>query len=468
VVSVQSRECGEGLLRRLAGSTRLPERPVGAAIVSVVRRAGGSLLCVTAPAMIDADEQVDYFLGLLPLEHPEQLRREVVLVAVDDDSSRWLSDKLVPDTEAMRLVVSFVAAHKASGDDVRLSYFEPSTTLRGLAQRWELPDDQAGPEVIPLGGKGAGRKVFAAAGVPVPAGTPEVHDVDGLVSGIQRLADQGVRRFVIKLSSTEYASGFGNALLDLDTGGVESAKPIDPALGWPEFAAQIPLCGAVAEERVAGDGMRSPSFQGRIDDDGAVHTVSTHDQVLGGAGLTYVGCAFPADAAYRATVVNHGQAVGAQLAASGVRGGDYGVDFLAVPDPRHATGWRVLGCEINLRSTGTKHGFTMATALLGVTPTPEGTLVVDGEERVYQCFDVIADPALVGLRPRDLIAAIGESDLHFDPVTMTGAALHMLSAITESGKFGATCIGRTQDECTAIMRGVRELALERAASLTRS
>lgn len=435
---------------------------MGAAIVSVVRQGGGSLLCVTAPAMIDADEQVDYFLGLLP-GHPA--RQEVVLVAVDDDSPRWLSEKLLEDGDALRRVTDFVAAHVAAGDDVRLSYFEPSAALRRLGREWGLPDDQAGPDVIPLGGKGSGREVFTAAGVPVPAGTPEVRDLDELTRGVQRLAEGGLRRFVIKLSSTEYASGLGNALLDLDTGGIETAQPIDPALGWPDFAAQIPLCGVVAEERLAGPGMCSPSFQGRIDDDGVVHTVSTHDQVLGGAGLTYIGCAFPADPAYRQSVVDYGRAVGAELAARGVRGGDYGVDFLAIPDPGYPTGWRVVGCEVNLRSTGTKHGFTMATALLGTTPTPEGTLVVDGEERVYQCFDVIADPAFAGLRPRDLIAAVGESALHYDPATSTGVALHMLSAVTEHGKFGATCVGRGQDECTAMMHGVRELVLARAAAM---
>ncbi|MBB5957156.1 hypothetical protein FHS29_003749 [Saccharothrix tamanrassetensis] len=479
VVSVQSRECSPELLERLSGSTLFPERPVGASIVSVVRRGGGSLLYVTAPAMADADEQVDYFLGLLPEEREERrqaLRDRVEVGSLDDDTARWLSTKLLdagsPAAGALReRIHEFVTRERAAGADVRLDCFEPSVNLEKLAASLGVPTDQADASAIPLGTKAAGRRIFRDAQVPLVAGTDEARSVAGLAEGIADLVDSGHRRIVIKLSSTEFGAGMGNALLDLGeiavppgreeaVAAVAAALPaadlVDAKLTWTRYAGMITTSGVLAERWVEGDEVRSPSFQGRITEDGTVTAVSTHDQVLGGAGLTYVGSRFPADAAYRAEVLRLGLSVGARLVENGVRRGDYGVDFLAV---REGTEWQILGCELNLRATGTKHGFTMATALLDTMPDAEGELVVDGSPRVYEASDAIADPSLVGLRPSALIDAVRSSPLHYDPVTRTGVVLHMLSALPTYGKFGAIGIGRDREESARLMRELRALAL---------
>lgn len=479
VVSIQSRECSPELLERLSGSTLFPERPVGAAIVSVVRRGGGSLLYVTAPAMADAEAQVDYFLGLLPEEQEgrlKALRDRVEVGSLDDDSARWLSTKLLDATSPAagvlrKRVYEFVARERAAGADVRLDCFEPSVNLEELATSLGVPWDQADASAIPLGTKASGRRIFLGAGVPVVAGTEESRSVPELVGAIADLVEGGHRKIVIKLSSTEFGAGMGNALLDLretdfpaDRAGVEAAVAaalpaadlVDGKLTWPRYAEMITASGVVAERWVEGDEVRSPSFQGRIAEDGAVTAVSTHDQVLGGAGLTYVGSCFPADSAYRDTVLRHGLAIGAHLVEQGVRRGDYGVDFLAV---REGARWRVFGCELNLRATGTKHGFTMTTALLGTVPDANGELTVDGSPRVYEASDAIADPSLVGLRPSLLIDAVRSSPLHYDPVNRTGVVLHMLSALPAYGKFGAVCVGRDQEESSRMMEELRALAL---------
>ncbi|NUT47544.1 MAG: hypothetical protein HOV94_09590 [Saccharothrix sp.] len=235
-----------------------------------------------------------------------------------------------------------------------------------------------------------------------------------------------------------------------------AAEVVDTKLTWEQFAGMITGSGVLAEQWLEGDEVRSPSFQGRVAEDGSVTAVSTHDQVLGGAGLTYVGSRFPADATYRAEVVRHGLAVGARLVELGVRRGDYGVDFLAV---REGSRWRVVGCELNLRATGTRHGFVMATALLDTVPDAEGGLAVDGSPRVYEASDGITDPSLVGLSPGVLIDAVRSSPLHYDPVSRTGVVLHLLSALPEYGKFGAVCIGRDRAESARMMRELTELAL---------
>ena len=110
----------------------------------------------------------------------------------------------------------------------------------------------------------------------------------------------------------------------------------------------------------------------------------------------------------------------------------------------------------------------MTTSLLGVEPDESGALRVDlvgdgagggagGGERVYFASDGIGDPRYVGLRPRQLIAAVLNSALAYDHASKTGVVLHMMSAISEYGKFGAVCIGRDREHAAALMSDLRSL-----------
>jgi PGM1 C-terminal domain len=472
-VSIQSRECGTGLLERLIGPELLVDRTVAAAIVGATRRVNGSVLCVTTPDLVDLESQVEYFLTLLP-RSPEEtavLRDRVVVISLRDASTRWLSTKLLdPENPEAGLardrVADYVDRMRRSGQRVKLSYFEPSEALERFAQHLGIPGDQASARHIPLGTKGASRRLFARAGIPVPPGTSEVHSTEALAEQLAALVRRGVRRFVLKLSSTEYGAGYGNATLDLrmlapnddDEDLVEalhkhlpSAHVIDERFGWSGFEAAVPRSGVIGEELVEGEELRSPSYQGRISASGVV-TISTHEQVLAGNRQTFVGSSFPAAEAYRTRVMEYGLRIGAELRAEGVDQGDYGVDFVVV---RRAGGWHILGCEINLRATAAKHGFDMVTALLGVQPNSNGELLVEGRRRVYLASDAVASPDYVGLMPRQLIEAVRCSSIHYDHTTGRGVVLHMLSGLPVYGKFGAVCIGSSMTEAEQLMRDLR-------------
>jgi hypothetical protein len=485
-VFIQSRECSPGVLERLTGSVYFPERRLGATIVSGVGRAGVSLLYVAAPAIIDAEEQIEYYLGLVPPAPggSEASRRNLVqLLSLDDSSARWLSTKVL-DTErqesaqARKRIRDFVHRERSAGADVRLSYYEPSATLERFAEELGIPGDQVSSRFIELGTKSSSRQLLAEAGIPLPAGTPEYRSLAELVDGVAGLVRQGYYRQVLKLSSTEYGGGFGNALLDLselrlrdvadeDLGEtVHGLMPLrtvmaDAKIGWAEFAAWIARSGVLAEELIDGDEVRSPSYQGTIDADGRVTTISTHEQVLGDLGQIFTGCSFPASAEYRRSVIEYGIAAGWRLAELGVRGGDYGVDFIAA---RHGDQWDLRGCELNLRTTATKHGFAMTTGLLDVMPDESGRLFTGGSERVYQSSDAITDPRYRGLRPRDLIEAVRSSPLAYDHGRKTGVVLHMMSAVIEYGKFGAVAIGTDSEHAEALIAGLRMLVNDLAES----
>ncbi|MFD6424456.1 peptide ligase PGM1-related protein [Streptomyces sp. NPDC060198] len=480
-IHIESRECGPEVLERLTGATYFPERLLGPAIVTTVCRAGGHLLYVTAPSVIDGEEQVDYYLGLLlggartaDRESLRRMRELVTVLPLDDATTRWLSTKVLdpvsPRAAAVRSDLhEFAELHRSAGADVRLSYFEPSKPLEELARALNLPGTQPLSAHIPLGTKHTGRQIFAAAGIPVPSGSGVCHDPGALASAVAGLAATGVRELVLKLDSTAFGGGLGNALLTLEDGidapGGESVEErvaralpgavlMDPKLTWHEYVTLMKDDGVIAEEMVTQVPLLSPSFQGRLTERGTVEAVSTHDQVLAGDGQTYHGCTFPAAADYRRQLIDHGLRVGEVLRERGVGSGDYGVDFLAT---RSGDGWRLLGCEINLRATATKHPFTMAVGLLGVEPTPDGRLEVDGVEYVYEASDVIMERRYQGLRPAQLIEAVTGSPIGYDPVRKTGVVLHLMSPVTEFGKFGALCIARDRAQAASLMRELRDL-----------
>lgn len=481
-IHIESRECSPQLLERLTGATYFPERLLGPAIVNTVCRRDGHLLYVTAPGLIDADQQVDYYLGLLSGGAHEsgagELRRKrdlVRIVHLDDVSPRWLSSKVLDPVStrsacAREALRDFVETHRRTGADVRLSYFEPSQPLEQLARDLEVPGTQPSASHIPLGTKHAGRQIFAAAGIPVPAGSSVCHDTAALAAEVARLVRAGKHQLVLKLNSTAYGGGLGNALLDLEDGitsapddsveeqvcrALPHSSLMDPKITWDDYVTLMKHSGAIAEEMITDDPLPSPSFQGRLTDSGTVEAVSTHDQVLGANGQSYHGCTFPAHADYRRLTIEYGLRVGEVLVERGVNGGDYGVDFLAA---RSGTGWRLLGCEINLRATATKHPFTMALGLLGTEPTVDGRLFVNNTERVYEASDAIMDQRYKGLRPAQLIKAVTGSPINFDPVRKTGVVLHMMSPVTEFGKFGALCIGRSRAQSASLMRELHYLA----------
>ncbi|UQA92344.1 peptide ligase PGM1-related protein [Streptomyces halobius] len=474
-VSIESRECSPQLLERLIGATLFPERLVGSAIINTVCRAGGRLLYVTAPPMLEADQQVDYYLGLPGGGH-DSGRARVHMVSLDDATSRWLSEKVLdpenPQAAQVREVIrEFVDRERRNGADVRLSYFEPSKPLERFAQALGVPGNQSRSPHIPLGTKHAGRQLFTSVGIDVPAGTGPCRNTTELAEEVARMRLSGHRTVVIKLNSTAYGGGLGNALLDLGDlvppgthddaalaeqvlAALPQATLVDTKITWNDFAGMIEESGAIAEEWVEGGAARSPSFQGRLTDEGGVEAVSTHDQVLSAHSQTYTGCFFPASVEYRRTLIDYGLRIGRALLEQGVDSGDYGVDFLAM---RTSAGWRLLGCELNLRATGTKHAFTTVTGLLGVSATEDGRLLIDGSERAYEASDSIMDPRYVGLRPTQLIRAVAGSRLGYDPTRKKGVVLHMMSAVVRYGKFGAVCIGENQAEARALMRSLREL-----------
>jgi hypothetical protein len=195
-----------------------------------------------------------------------------------------------------------------------------------------------------------------------------------------------------------------------------------------------------------------------------VELLSSHEQVLGGPdGQTYQGCTFPADGVYRADLLRHGRAVGEALAAAGALE-RYAVDFIA---RRFGDRWDLQAIEVNLRQGGTTHPFIALGAITGGSSDGEDGLyrAPTGTPLYYRATDTLQHPGLRGLLPVDLIDIVAEAGLHFDPAQLRGSVFHLLGCLSEFGKLGMTCIGRSAAEAQAVYTATERQLLQGAARL---
>ena len=423
-------------LRKIVGIGRYEERLLCLALL--LREPGLEMVYVTS---LDIDPAVvDYYLSFL--DDPADARRRLTLVSLADPAPLALSEKLLDrqdGIEAIRAAIGHDAAY--------LLPFNVTAAERAVATAVGIPVYGPRPGLAYSGSKSGSRHVAKEAGVAVLPGTEDLHSISAIDDALRALREEvpDAEAAVIKLN---YGfSGQGNAVVEL--AGLEGSV-VDGSVtfcaeeeSWSSFAPKIERDGAIVEQMLRASGMVSPSVQMRIAPDGSCEIVSTHDQILGGPDdQVYLGCRFPARADYRAEISEAAVRISKILAAKGVVG-SFGMDFLVTET---GSDHEVYLSEINLRLGGTSHPFYMARFATGGTyDQSSGELIAGGRPRCYVATDNLKSPSYRGLSPGQLIARLAERDLAFDPATGTGVALHLLGALAEHGKLGATCIATSPE-----------------------
>jgi hypothetical protein len=414
---------------------------------------------------------VDAVLELLPGVPTSHARRRLHLFDADDASARPLTEKLLERPALLARIKELLRPGRSY-----ISCFVVTELEKRLSELLQVPLLGTDPALGWWGSKAGSRELFARCGVPHPAGSALVHDLDALAEVTADLweGQPQLRRCVVKLN--EGLSGEGNAPLELEplqlaelSGPQRRARlraALDtlpmPAPDWRTLLAQQ---GALVEAWLeGGDALTSPSVQGTIHPGGTVEVLSTHEQILGGpSGQTYLGCCFPAEDAYRLELMRHGRAVGEALAAEGALE-RYAVDFIA----RRLDGrWDLQAIEVNLRQGGTTHPYMALRAITwGALDQNSGAfLSPTGQALHYRATDNLTDPRLRGLLPADLVDIVAEADLHYDPAQLRGSVFHLLGCLSEFGKLGMTCIGRSAEEAAAVYDATAERLIQRAGSL---
>jgi hypothetical protein len=401
---------------------------------------------------------VDYYLGLAPGLHTADLRDRLQLLSVGDGSHKTLTRKILERPRMIERIGACIADKEralilpfiTSEDEVALSYL------------LDVPVYGHDPQLAWIGTKSGGRRLFAEVGVPRAPGVDGVKSLDDVVEAIRELrATTGADAFVLKLDGG--AGGLGNATVRLR--GAETREAIADAVRAMElddkdettdwYLDQLALQSGVIEVLLSGDEIRSPSVQLRIDPEGRVEILSTHDQMLGGSnGLTFLGCRFPAAPEYAKTITALAHQVGRRVAAEGALG-RLSIDFVVV---RSGDDWVPYALEINLRSGGTTHPML---TLLSLTdgdydPNTATFRTPDGHAKYYVASDHVEGKGYERLTPDDLLD-LAEGELRWDEESLTGVAFHFVSAIASAGRTGVTVIGDTASDASDRYQNVVEV-----------
>ena len=344
---------------------------------------------------------------------------------------------------------------------------------RRLALRLGLPIYGCDPSLLYWGSKSGSRRIFREAEVEMPLGFEDLTGADDVARAVAELKAMKPRLCKAVVKINEGFSGEGNAVFDL------TEAPEGPALvpwartrlphlafeargmTWDLYQEKLKAMGGIVEEFVPGDVKQSPSVQFRVNPAGRLEAISTHDQVLGGRnGQIFLGCRFPANAAYRLDIQARGTEAAQVLADKGVLG-RFGIDFISV---KEGDAWRHLAIEINLRKGGTTHPFLMLQFLTdGHYDTDTGQFLTPaGGPRSYYASDNLESERYRGLTPNDLMDIAAMNGLHFHASTGEGVAFHLIGALSEFGKLGVVCIGNTQPRADAFFERTVDV-LDKAA-----
>ncbi len=424
-------------------------------ILSLLRQPKGRVIYLTSLPLLP--RLVDYYFNLAPNLQQHDLRDRLSLLSVGDGSSRPLTRKIIERPRMIERIRSRIP-------DVRRALLLPFWTSPdeiALGQALDVPVYGHDPSLSWMGTKTGSRRIFADQGVAHAPGVNGVHSLDDVVEAIRQLRTSDDDAFVVKLDDS--AGGLGNGSVRLqgattpDEIGdrVRAIELDDPDESFERYLELLALQGGVVELRLTGEEVRSPSVQMRVDPEGRVEVLSTHDQLLGGSnGLTYLGCRFPADPAYAKEITEQARTIAKRLAFEGALG-RFSIDFVTV---RRGERWDVYAIEVNLRNGGTTHPMLTLLSLTDGEYDPESAefRTPDGHTKHYVASDHVEAPGYDRLTPDDLLD-LAQGELHWDEGELKGVAFHLVSAIAAAGRTGVTVVGDSLEEAGRRYRRVIEV-----------
>jgi hypothetical protein len=404
---------------------------------------------------------LEYYFELLIGIPASHARARLTLLCAHDGSPRSLTEKILERPRLIQRIRYGIADPSRSF----MTVFNSTPLERRLAVLLGIPLNGVDPQLSVLGTKSGSRKVFREAGVSLPEGFEDLRSEDHVLAALDELRKRrpGIRRAVLKLDDS--FSGEGNAIFRYPKtswrGAIRDAMaeltfsvPTEPDGYRRKFAET----GGIVEEFLDYSESASPSVQLRIDPQGEVVLLSTHDQILGGPSCQiYQGCRFPAAEPYRRLIQEAGRRVGKALATRGVVS-RLGIDFF-VGRRSGQTEWEVFALEINLRIGGTTHPFLALQFLTGGHLDAESGAFLSpgGLAKFYRSTDNLRSETYRGLCPEDLIDITTINRLHYNHGTETGVLFHMVGALSQFGKVGLTAIGNSPEQAEAIYANALEV-----------
>eukprot|EP00808_Paulinella_micropora_P030593 g60884.t1 len=413
---------------------------------------------------------VRYQLGLMNVP-VEDSRKRLLMVSCHNTSSVPLSYKLAKQPRVLNRVRNFLRPGRGV-----LQAFVFTAAEKAIAESLHIPFIGCDPQYAFYGTKQGSRQMFRLAGIPHCAGT--YHDIKSVGDVAKAILALSKEADMVVVKTNDGVSGLGNATYLLPHSLLDSlpdqrarqehvasellAERLHKAQGISTsfFFAKIAQLGGIVEKMEQHPDIKSPSAQLLISPSGRVSLVSTHEQLL--EGLSFKGCIFPAEKAYRKALQKYALKLGEAMAKIGVRD-RFAVDFIAWQE-KDTGEWKLAAIEINLRHGGTTMPSMTCMQLCNADFDQEtGHYVsgMDGKHKSYVATDNLKHSSLVGLTPRDFIEIVDEhKELQWDKTTQTGCVFHLIDCLAEHGKVGLTAIGNSRPEAHDLFKRCQDKLLQ--------
>ncbi len=441
----------------------------------ILRNPLNRLVVVTSSPITET--LVSYLLQLVPGVPYSHARARLHLFHLQDGSAKALTQKVLDRPALMvRLKRLLESSPRAS-----ISCYNVTPLEEELAVRLQVPLHGPRAEHLRLTSNTGSRQLFQALGFVHPKGAGGLSYIGDVARELVKLAQGDPTMTKAALKHNFSISGCGNAVVDLTelqrslAEGPEVdalyhrwvtdklpdwTRLVHKSQTWQSYLERFQLEGGVVEEFIEGDPC---SVAVRIDLDGSVDVIGTHEELMGGQdSQTYAGCRFPASSRLARGLGELGYRLGEWMAAEGVVG-RFTANFMATPKGEDSLE-ALYAIDVHLRKGNTTLPLRTLQLLSGGTYQADEGLFLDdrGEALSYLSSDHFGAGQLRGMVPRDLLEIVTCSHHHYSSATHTGAVFHMLNGISELGQTGITCIEREPELAEELYRGVlQELELER-------
>ena len=455
IIIIPSLTMDQEVLGTIKGAIHYEERML--CMLLLLRMPRTKLIYVTS-VPID-NSIIDYYLHLLPGVTPYHARQRLTLLSCYDASPKSLTEKILDRPRLIKRIHEEVK----KDSHAHIATFNVTEHEMKLALELNIPIFGCHPDLWYIGTKTGSREIFRKLGLNLPRGFENLKSEKEMAHALAdlKMHNPKLQRAVTKMN--DGFSGEGNAIFHFENYDANDAqlednilknlkrdlKIVAAKLSYDVYMEKFQSMGGIVEEFVSGDIVESPSVQCRINPVGETEVMSTHDQILGGeGGQVYLGAVFPAKKEYRVEIGAIGKKIADELNSRGVMG-RFAVDFISV---KQADGWKHYPIEINLRKGGTTHPFIMLQFLTdGIYVWQEGSyMMAHGQTRYYISSDNVQSDKYKGLTPHDLIDIAMCNRILYDGAKQTGVMFHMIGALSEFGKLGMVCIGKSVEEAREI------------------
>lgn len=411
----------------------------------------------------------DYYISLTAKDEGKikDMRSRLIHIEIPDSKEDLPLTKQILDNPR---IINQITSSINNPNTAVLRCYNPTIMERKLSVKLNIPLFAPRAEFEFAGTKSGSRKIFKLAKVNQIPGCSNLKNFSELSLAMAKLMKNYpyYKKLVIKLDQS--ASGRGNSIFDvkefLKTNHIEINVHTDvkklatiirkkmneylsfqmPNQNFTEYMKQFDKGGGIVELYIPGDIKYSPSTRILVTSQGEPKVLSAHEQILGGPDKQkYLGSSFPCMESHRKLIINESKKIAKYMANKGILG-NFSVDFVIVYNAKKEVK-KVYAIEINLRKIGSTNPFVTAHYLTNARySSRDGQMHWRDKTIHYVSMDFIESEKYKNISSIKLVDLIKNSKINFNRTKNKGVFIYMPGMAEKFGRFGALCIGYSNEE----------------------